>query len=68
MGEEPELTAAKVATGSIYLTVQNILSTAIGVVGYAFMARMITREEMGVVAALSLLATLIGLLSSFGLN
>ena len=68
MAEEPELTAARVATGSIYLTLQNILSTAIGVLGYGFMARMISREEMGVVAALTLLATLISLLSGFGLN
>jgi len=68
LAEELELTAAKVAAGSIYLTVQNILSTAIGVLGYGFMARMISREEMGVVVALTLLTTFIGLLSSFGLN
>jgi len=68
LAEEPRLTAAKVAVGSIYLTAQNILSTAIGALGLALMARLITREEMGVIAGLTFLASLIQLVSSLGLN
>jgi PST family polysaccharide transporter len=66
--EQTELTAALVAKGSIYLTLQNILSTLIAVFGFAFMARMITQEEMGVIAGLTLLTSLAALVSDFGLN
>jgi len=66
--ESSNLTVAKVALGSIYLAVQNILSMLIGVLGYAFLARIITQEEMGMVAGLTLLTTLVQLLSDFGLN
>ncbi|MEM2914346.1 MAG: oligosaccharide flippase family protein [Candidatus Bathyarchaeia archaeon] len=52
----------------MYLTVQNFLSVLIGVLGYAFLARVITQEEMGVVAGLTLLTALVQLLSDFGLN
>jgi len=57
-----------VALGSIYLSIQNVLSTLIGVFGYAFLARAITQEEMGAIAGLTLLLSLIQLLSEFGLN
>lgn len=63
-----ELTAARVAKGSIYLTLQNILSTLIAVSGFPFMARLITQEEMGVIAGLTLLTPLAALISDFGLN
>lgn len=66
--EGSDLTLAKVAVGSAYLAVQNVLSMFIGVLGYAFLARVITQEEMGVVAGLTLLTTFIQLLSDFGLN
>jgi O-antigen/teichoic acid export membrane protein len=68
MADPAELTAAQVAKGSIYLTLQNILSTLIAVFGFAFMARMITQEEMGVIAGLTLLTSLAALISDFGLN
>ena len=41
------LEASKVALGSIHLTLQNVLSTLIGILGLAFLARAITQEEMG---------------------
>jgi O-antigen/teichoic acid export membrane protein len=53
--EKAELTASKVALGSIYLTLQNILSTLIGVLGYAYLSRAVTQEEMGVIAGVTLL-------------
>jgi len=62
------LTATKVAVGSVYLIFQNILLTAIGALGLALMARMISQEEMGVVAGLTFLASLLQLASDFGLN
>ena len=68
MADPAELTAAQVAKGSIYLTLQNILSTLIAVFGFAFMARMITQEEMGVIAGLTLLTSLAALISDFSLN
>ena len=63
-----DLTAARIARGSIYLTFQNVVSTLIGVVGFAFMARIITEEEMGVIAGVALLTSLVQLASDFGLN
>mgnify|MGYP005843575409 CR=1 FL=1 len=50
-----ELSASKVAVDSIYLTLQNILFTLIGVLGYAYISRAITQEEMGVIAGGTLL-------------
>jgi O-antigen/teichoic acid export membrane protein len=61
------LEASKVAAGSIHLTLQNILSTVIGVLGLAFLARTITQEEMGTLSAIILLSSFIQLASSFGL-
>ena len=68
MVNESGSVAAKVAVGSMYLTLRNILSTAIGALGYALLARMISREEMGVIAGLTFLVSLIQLASDFGLN
>ena len=62
------LSIASVAVGSIYLVVQNVVSTVIGVLGYAFMARLVTQEEMGVVAGVTLLHSLVQVLVDFGLN
>ena len=45
-----------VAFGYVYLTVQNILSTLIGVLGYSFLTRSISQVDVGVVAGLTLLA------------
>lgn len=68
MSRDSELNAVGVVLGSIYLTLQNIISTLIGVLGYTFMARMITQEQMGVIAGLTLITSLVQLLSDFGLN
>jgi len=62
------LEASKVATGSIYLTLRNILSTLIGVFGLAFLARAITQEDMGTLTVLTLIASFIQLASDFGLS
>jgi PST family polysaccharide transporter len=63
-----DITATKVAKGSIYLTLGSIFSNLIAIVGFAFMARMITTEEMGVVAGITLLTTFAQVTSDFGLN
>jgi len=65
---EGGLSFASIALGSVYLILQNIASTVIGVLGYAFMARVITQEEMGIVAGVTLLHSLIQVLVDFGLN
>ena len=46
---------------------RNILSTVIGAVGLAFLARIITQEDMGVLAVLSLLLAAIQIISGFGI-
>ncbi|MBO3754635.1 MAG: oligosaccharide flippase family protein [Candidatus Brockarchaeota archaeon] len=68
MPDDEVLSVVSVAVGSIYLVLQNVFSTVIGILGYAFMARAITQEEMGVVAGFNLLHSLIQVLVDFGLN
>ena len=68
MNEKAELNGSKVAVGSIYLTLQSVLSTLIGVFGYAYMSRAITREEMGVIAGVTLLCSLIQTVVDLGIN
>jgi O-antigen/teichoic acid export membrane protein len=62
------LEASKVAAGSIYLTLQNLLSTLIGTFGVAFLARAITQEEMGILAALTLIGLTLQLASDLGIS
>jgi len=57
--ETTELSITSVAVDSVYLILQNIFSTFIGVLGYAYMARAITQEEMGVIAGVTMLCSLI---------
>jgi len=63
-----DITATKVAKGSIYMTVGSIVSSLISIVGFAFMARIITTQEMGVVAGISLLTGFAQAFTDFGLN
>lgn len=68
METEDALKASKVALGSIHLTLQNIISTAIGVFGIAYLARAITQEQMGILAAITFISSLITLTNDFGLS
>jgi len=47
---------------------RNILSTLIGIFGLAFLARAITQEEMGTLTVLTLIASLMQIISDFGLS
>jgi len=47
-----------VALGYLYLTAQNILSTLIGVLGYAFLTRSLSQVDVGAISGLTLLTTL----------
>ena len=67
METEDALKASKVALGSIHLTLQNVTSTAIGVFGIAYLARAITQEQMGILAAITFISSLIQLANNFGL-
>jgi len=57
-----------VAYGSVYLTVQNILSTFIGVLGYSFLTRCVSQVDVGVVAGMMMLSSLLQLLSDLGFS
>ena len=61
------LEAPEVATGSIYLTLQNLFTNLIGVFGLTYLARAITQEQMGMLTALTLVNSFIPLVSDFGL-
>ncbi|RLG93252.1 hypothetical protein DRO37_08550 [Candidatus Bathyarchaeota archaeon] len=62
------LEASKVAVGSIYLTMRNVLTTIIGALGLALLARAITQEDMGTLAVLTLIMGLAQLISDFSLS
>ena len=68
METEDALKASKVALGSIHLTLQNVTSTAIGVFGIAYLARAITQEQMGILAAVTFISSLIQISNDFGLS
>lgn len=68
MGSGNMLGASEVASGSIHLTLQSILSTLIGIFGLAFLARTITQEEMGILTAITLVTMFVQLASDFGLT
>lgn len=52
----------------MYLTLRNILSTLIGTLGLAFLARAISQEDMGTLTVLTLIVSFIQLISDFGLS
>jgi len=60
--------ASDVASGSIYLTVQNVFTNLIGVFGLTYLARAITQEQMGMLTALTLVSSFIVMISDFGLT
>lgn len=57
--EATELSITSVTVGSLYLTLQNLLSIIVSVLGYAYMARIISPEEMGIVASITMLCSFI---------
>jgi O-antigen/teichoic acid export membrane protein len=57
-----------VARGASYLIANNAAVTVIGLIAFALIARLISREEMGAVVVLTLVATGAQLLSSLGLG
>jgi O-antigen/teichoic acid export membrane protein len=57
-----------VVFGYVYLTVQNVLSMFIGVLGYSFLTRCVSQVDVGVLAGLTLLASFFQLVSDFGLG
>ncbi len=59
--------ASDVASGSMYLTVQNVFTNLIGVFGLTYLARAITQEQMGMLTALTLASSFIQMISDFGL-
>jgi len=59
--------ASEVASGSVYLTLQNVFTNLIGVFGLTYLARAITQEQMGMLTALTLVNSFIPLAFDFGL-
>lgn len=58
----------RVARGSAYLVAQSLISTLIGALAFAFVARIITQEEMGIVVALTLTASAAQIISDLGFS
>lgn len=62
-----DLDAPRVARGSLYLSLQAVLTNLVGVLGFSVMARFISRAEMGVYAALFLFSSAAQLVCRLGL-
>jgi O-antigen/teichoic acid export membrane protein len=65
---KPTRPAVAVARGASYLIVYNFASIVISIVAFAFIARLISQEEMGGLAVLMLITAGTQLLSSLGLG
>jgi O-antigen/teichoic acid export membrane protein len=59
--------AIAVARGSAYLLLRNIVNAAVSIGAFAFIARLISRQEMGEVAVLLLVTAVAQLVSGLGL-
>jgi len=60
--------ALQVARGSTYLIASNVANTAVSVGAFAIIARLISREEMGILAVLLLLVAAVQVLAGLGLG
>lgn len=63
-----ETDAARIAKGSAYIVVQSIISTILSAVAFAFIARILTQTEVGIIAALLLTVGVAQLLSDLGFS
>jgi len=62
-----QASAVEVAKGTSYLWIQTIVSTVIGAVAFAFVARLISTSQMGLLAILSLILSLAQLIAPLAL-
>jgi len=60
--------AASLARGTTLLLIQGLVTTLVGIAGFAFVARMLTVEEMGAVVGLVLVSGMAGQLIDLGLS
>jgi len=60
--------SARLVRGSVYLATQSIVTTLIGAVGLAFIARILTQVEMGVTVVLTLTLGLAQVLADLGFS
>jgi len=65
---EPDSGAVKTARGSVELIVQGIANIFLGLLFFIVLARMISKAEMGVYAALTMSYSLFQIIGSLGLN
>jgi len=63
-----EMDAARLVRGSAYLATQSVVTTIIGAVALAFIARILTPVEMGVAVALTLTVGMAQVLSDLGFS
>lgn len=63
-----EIGATRIARGSAYLLVQEVVVIATDIVGFAFVTRMLTQTEMGVTVALALIVSLAWVFSDVGFS
>lgn len=63
-----EIDAVRVVKGSTYLVTQSVVTSMIGAVALAFIARILTRAEMGVTVALTLTLGMAQVLSDLGFS
>ena len=62
-----ERPAVHIARGASFLFIQNLITSIVGTVGLGIIARLMTKTEMGVYVALSLVFALVQIGASFAL-
>lgn len=65
-GLQMDAEAVRVARGSAYISLQRLVTTLMGAVAFAFVARILTPTEMGVVVGLMLIMGVFQILSDLG--
>jgi len=65
---ESDSGAVKTARGSVELVAQGMANIFLGLIFFIFLARMISKDEMGVYAALTMCYSLFQIIGSLGLN
>ena len=63
-----EIDSARLVRGSAYLVTQSVVTTLIGAIALAFIARILTQAEMGVTVALTLTQVMAQVLSDLGFS
>ena len=63
-----ETDAARIAKGSAYIVIQDVIAAVVGAIGFVFVSRILTQTEMGITVVLTLTMGAAQVLSDLGFS